>query len=1016
MNNKRIAALATIVLFIASYALVRWIVDDAQPMPEAKGGVLDLREWSFQDEGNVRLNGQWELYRDRLLDSEDFRPDGNPDSLPEPELVSVPGSWAKANTDATGKATYRLRVIASGEDRIFGLKTSVIQLANRIIVNGETVGESGRPDDRAAAVAKVKPYAAFFVLKSGYNDVLIQVSNFEYSISGGVIGPIYLGPQTDIASLKDRANAYGWVMIGSFFLLGLYFLGLYSRRREDRSLLALGVIGMMLALYASMAGERLIFELFPKLPFWLYIRLQFLAILIGCSAMLLFVRLAFGEFANRTVIRAAVGFNLLLVAMVLAGVFWLRTFMLVILYISIESTMLYIAYVFILAALLRAEGAIYLAVVSWVLNMYAMLQGYANFNGFPQYSIFPFEPFLILLMLALLMSLKFANSFKRIEELSVQLLKMDKLKDDFLFRTSHEFKTPLHGLMNISASLQEDADQPLTRKQRDKLKLMTSITGRLSRLVYDILDIAKLKQGELAVHPEPLDVRSVVELQLQLFGYIRERRDVRLMNAVPERMKGVLADENRFRQIVSNLLDNALKYTQQGFIEVSARENGDMIDIAFQDTGRGISEQEKAHLFEPFATTDAQSGESFGLGLAIVKQLVELHHGRISVDSRPGEGSIFVVSLPAAEAESKPATKFTEDGRLAAASDESFETPHIANRRGTYTVLAADDNYVNLKILIDALESLDCQVIAVKNGTEAVRQIQENPKIDMVVLDLMMPGMSGYEVCQFIRKTYTLLELPVLMVTAAIEAQDKLAAFEAGANDFLPKPFDLAELKARIHGLLVMKESFGKAIHMEMAFLQSQIKPHFLFNVLHSIVALSYMDIDKSRTLTGNLADYLRGSFQFNNTQSRAPFETELALIRSYVAIEQMRFKDRIQVEYDIADEVREIAIPPLLLQPLVENAIRHGLGGRLEGGTVKIKARPVGADYRIEVADDGVGMDELRLRQLLDGEPRASSGVGLQNINRRLKFEYGRQLHITSEWNVGTTVVILIPRSPEAS
>lgn len=1016
MNNKRLAALATIVVLIASYMLVRWIVADVQPMPEASGGVMDLQEWSFRDDGIVRLNGEWELYRDRLLDSSDFRPGGTSASLPKPELVSVPGSWAKPNTDATGKATYRLIVIANGENRVFGLKTSVIQLANRIIVNGETVGESGMPDDRATAVSKVKPYATFFVLKNGYNEVLIQVSNFEYSISGGIIGPIYLGSQVEIAQLKDRANGYGWIMIGTFSLLGLYFLGLYSRRREDRSLLALGVVGMSLAMYSSMAGERLIFELFPELPYWLYIRLQFSAVLTGCMAVLLFVRLSFGEFAKRTVIRVGVAFHLLLIAMVLAGVFWLRTFMLVVLYISIESTMLYITYVFILAALLRAEGAIYLAVVSCVLNLYAMLQGYANFNSFPQYSIFPFEPFLILLMLALLMSLKFANSFKKIEELSVQLLKMDKLKDDFLFRTSHEFKTPLHGVLNIAASLQEDADQPLTPKQREKLKLMTSITGRLSRLVYDILDIAKLKQGELTVHPEPLDVRSIVELQLQLFGYIRERRNVRLVNAVPERMRGVLADENRFRQIVSNLLDNALKYTQQGIVEVSARENGDIIEIAFKDSGRGMSEREMAHLFEPFATTDARSGESFGLGLAIVKQLVELHHGRVSVASRQGEGSTFIVSLPAAEAESKPAAKYTEEGRFAAASDDSFETPHVANRRGTYTVLAADDNYVNLKILIDALESLDCQVIAVKNGAEAVRQIQENPKIDMAVLDLMMPGMSGYEVCQFIRKTYTLLELPVLMVTAAIEAQDKLAAFEAGANDFLPKPFDLAELKARIHGLLVMKESFGKAIHMEMAFLQSQIKPHFLFNVLHSIVALSYTDIDKSRTLTGNLADYLRGSFQFNNTQSRVPFATELALVHSYVAIEQMRFKDRIRVEFDVAEEVRQIAIPPLLLQPLVENAIRHGLGGRLEGGTVKIKARPVGSDYRIEVADDGIGMDERRLRQLLGGEPHASSGVGLQNINRRLKFEYGRQLHITSEWNSGTTVVLIIPRSSEAS
>lgn len=150
----------------------------------------------------------------------------------------------------------------------------------------------------------------------------------------------------------------------------------------------------------------------------------------------------------------------------------------------------------------------------------------------------------------------------------------------------------------------------------------------------------------------------------------------------------------------------------------------------------------------------------------------------------------------------------------------------------------------NIPYLFDApLEPFGYNVIAVKNGYEALEQISQRHKIDLVILDLMMPGMSGYEVCQEIRKTYTLLELPVLMVTAAIQPQDKVAAFEAGANDFLPKPFELAELKARIGSVLAMKESLAKAVDLEVAFLQSQIKPHFLYNVLNSIVALSYTDV-----------------------------------------------------------------------------------------------------------------------------------------------------------------------------
>src|SRR5690606_31769534 len=125
----------------------------------------------------------------------------------------------------------------------------------------------------------------------------------------------------------------------------------------------------------------------------------------------------------------------------------------------------------------------------------------------------------------------------------------------------------------------------------------------------------------------------------------------------------------------------------------------------------------------------------------------------------------------------------------------TFPTPYYLGDKGKYTVLIADDNFSNLKILIDTLQSIDCNIIAVKNGFEVLEQMEKPHSIDLAIIDLMMPGMSGYEVCQAIRANYSLTEFPVLMVTAAIQPKDKVAAFEAGANDFLPKPFDLDELK-----------------------------------------------------------------------------------------------------------------------------------------------------------------------------------------------------------------------------
>lgn len=331
-----------------------------------------------------------------------------------------------------------------------------------------------------------------------------------------------------------------------------------------------------------------------------------------------------------------------------------------------------------------------------------------------------------------------------------------------------------------------------------------------------------------------------------------------------------------------------------------------------------------------------------------------------------------------------------------------------------YTILAVDDHFSNLRVLIESLERLDYMVIAVNTGEEALRVLEGKQTVDLVILDLMMPGMSGFDVCRTIRQRHSLVELPVLMVTASILSEDKLAAFDAGANDFLPKPFDRSELTARVKGLLLMKELAGKAVDLEVAFLQSQIKPHFLFNVLSTIMSLSYTDASESRNVTANLADYLRGSFSFGNVQKDVPFRTELDLIRSYVEIEKARFQDRIRVEYDIADSAGNVRLLPLLIQPLVENAIRHGIGNRVEGGTIKVRAYEEGTEYVFTVEDDGDGLTGEQLEQVManDAALRTSGhqGVGLRNIGKRLKYAYGTSLRAESSPGQGTKMTVRVP------
>lgn len=1017
MKPKIAAVLITIAMIVCTYATIPMILKlNNNEAPQAIGGFLDLSQWHFAEDELMKLDGQWEFYPNRLLTPQDFI-DG---SAPSADSIAVPASW-RNKMAMFGSATYRLLIQSDGQQRLYGLKTLSIPMANQIFVNGQLVGASGNPSDGPAYAGKAKPFVGFFTLQPGPNEVVVQVSNYEFPAISGINHSIYIGSAQQIAKVQSKAIAYDWVRLTAFLIVGIYFIGLYTQLRKDPSVFMFGCVCLFIGIYTAARGERVIYDLFDSLPGWLFLRIQYLTVVGTGISLILYVYTAFRRFCSKAIVRIILVWGcVLVIGYGLFFTYFQQPPMQPVTTLYGVLPLVYALYVFVLAAMHQVKGSIYLAIAAVSLNLYAFVQSLNTYFYVPLYTFLPIESLLFLLMLTLLISLRFSNAFKQNEQLSIQLIQVDKLKDEFLTKTAHEFKTPLHGMMNIAQSVLEDQRYPLTAEHKENIGIIANIANRLSMLVYDILDFSKLKQGEITVKPVPIDVRSAVEVVLKIFVFMTNEKQVQLVNLVPHNLPYVLADPGRFRQIISNLLDNAVKYTERGKIEVEAAEKNGMIVISVKDTGKGMDEQELAILFEPFKSLQLDSNQSFGLGLSIVKQLLELQQGEIRVTSAKGEGSAFTFSLPSADNSRETEGMEIETGehqpselRNPAEKSYSFATPYVSEGAGTFTILAVDDQFSNLKVLIDPLERMGYSVIAVKNGEEAMQQMEGGHSIDLVILDLMLPGLSGFDVVREIRKQYSMLELPVLMVTASIQTEDKIIAFEAGANDYLPKPFNVTELKARVKSLLVMKESVGKTVDLEVAFLQSQIKPHFLYNVLNTIMALSYTDVAKSRKLTTDFADYLRGSFSFSNVQKVAPFSSELALIQSYVEIEKARFKDRIRMEYEISEVVQDVMLPPLLIQPLVENAIRHGIGSLLEGGLVRIKAYESEGFYWFEVEDNGEGMEKERLEQALTldwAEPSSHSAVGLQNISKRLKFIYGTELSIDSKFGVGTKVTVKVP------
>lgn len=396
-----------------------------------------------------------------------------------------------------------------------------------------------------------------------------------------------------------------------------------------------------------------------------------------------------------------------------------------------------------------------------------------------------------------------------------RLLDLDKTKDAFLANTSHELRTPLNGIIGLAESLIDGATGPLPPNTIKNLEMIVESGKRLSVLVNDILDLSKLKHRTLSLHPEPVDLHSITEIVITLCQPLVDGKPVKIFNAVPNDLPPVLADENRLQQILYNLIGNASKFTNTGTITVSAISILGKISVSVQDTGSGIEEDKINTIFEAFEQADnatARDHEGAGLGLAVTRQLVELHGGEIHVDSSLGEGSTFTFSLPQAihadaiEDESFEHSDAISSTQKSSTTQVATESTTPAKTKKAFHILIVDDGKVNRQVLRNHLSMQNYKLSECANGQEALSILSGKHSVDLVLLDVMMPRMSGYEVCQKLRKHYSAEQLPIIFLTARNQPQDLETAYAVGGNDFLTKPISKEELLARVNTHLKLLE------------------------------------------------------------------------------------------------------------------------------------------------------------------------------------------------------------------
>ncbi|QWZ08013.1 SpoIIE family protein phosphatase [Nocardioides panacis] len=419
-------------------------------------------------------------------------------------------------------------------------------------------------------------------------------------------------------------------------------------------------------------------------------------------------------------------------------------------------------------------------------------------------------------------SLTDARAYEFERDRAETLAELDQAKTDFFTNVSHEFRTPLTLLLGPAEDAVTDEDDPLTGRQRDRVEVILRNGQRLLKLVNTLLDFSRLESGRVEARFEPVDLGQYTRELASMFDTAAQRLALELTVDSPSLSEPVYVDRDLWAKVVLNLLSNALKFTFEGGITVrlAVGDDGDA-ELTVSDTGTGIPEHEVGHLFERFHRVSgarSRTHEGSGIGLALVAELVALHGGRVSAESEVGRGTTFTVRLPlgdthlpadqvaAPRGSTSAAVTAVAEGFIAEATHWTDPDAADLSRAPGDTgqdrprILVVDDN-ADIREYVAGLLADDYAVQTAVDGVDGLEQARRLPP-DLVLTDVMMPRMDGFALLAALQGDATTVGVPVVMLSARAGEEGTLEGLDAGADDYLVKPFTARELLARVRSNL----------------------------------------------------------------------------------------------------------------------------------------------------------------------------------------------------------------------
>ncbi|MFW5961953.1 MAG: histidine kinase, partial [bacterium] len=554
-------------------------------------------------------------------------------------------------------------------------------------------------------------------------------------------------------------------------------------------------------------------------------------------------------------------------------------------------------------------------------------------------------------------------------------------------------------------------------REKEDLSALKNNSQALKQMLDNSQFYFEIQKNSQQLRKEKFELREIIEQVINFFDFYISEQELKIKNLIEENKYIIKTDRSHFMHAVFNILSELKEFSSKAEIVFTAAESASelKLNISLQSADavfmqlKNVEEQQTGdfkaeNIFEYRQQKTAEIFSKLGGELDFRKE--DKNHFQISL-SFPGR--MYTDFYLEKVNYRKERTQFSKT----AESENKKEGENIkAETEKLKIIVYSSQQRDNLRILEDFLLLQDYRLKKVRTKSELTAEIDK--KTVLLIFDIFSLGEEELGYCREIRERFTLFQLPILIIASRSLPENMIRSFEIGINDFIKKPFEISELKSRIRTLISLKEKVEESFRQEQNYLRAQIKPHFLYNTLDTIAYLCQSDPELAGELIIDLANYLRYSFDFDNLDQLVSINKELDLVKFYVSIQQQRFKNKFRVEYQLEDNL-DFKVPPLVLQSLVENSVKHGFSEMKEGGLIKISVQEKENFYLIEVSDNGIGISKEKIADIFSEKTRKEENrrqIGLKNINRRLKRLFDQKLEVENGLKQGTVVKVRIPKN----